>query len=199
MAQQFSTAAYPSQQGLIQAPKTAANGTWSTGLCQWCAEPGGCGLYITATELVQAFTAPAARAASMGKRWKSWVLRQHVATAAVGPAGSTVSWCLLVLGVCRSSLLVEKSGRCMACSLALEVTAWWHAAALYVVCVKRLERSTSGVVRSSSTTRNHQSRQLTCATDKNLPVQIKYIGKAGNRVTCIYVVLAGPVCSLLLH
>lgn len=119
------------------------------------------------TELVQAFTAPAAPAASMGEQWKSWVLRynhgvtgtvlhyyrknevhrtdspsrcqcfmarhvivhglsilehrdacicrQHVATAAVGPAGSTVSWCLLVLGVCRSSLLVEKSGRCMEC------------------------------------------------------------------------------------
>lgn len=32
---------------------------------------------ITATELVQAFTAPAARAASMGKRWKSWVLRYN--------------------------------------------------------------------------------------------------------------------------
>ena len=30
---------------------------------------------VAETKLVQAFTAPAAHAASMGKQWKSWVLR----------------------------------------------------------------------------------------------------------------------------
>lgn len=44
--------AYPNQQGLMQGTQnynTAANGSFSTGLCSWCAEPGGCGLCMSST------------------------------------------------------------------------------------------------------------------------------------------------------
>ncbi|KAL0018087.1 hypothetical protein WJX79_000654 [Trebouxia sp. C0005] len=44
--------AYPNQQVLVQGTQnynTASTGGYSTGLCSWCAEPGGCGLCMSGT------------------------------------------------------------------------------------------------------------------------------------------------------